>query len=66
MKKSNVGRPRLSEKDKTVSIHIKMTGKQKAKLKRLGGVKWIRLQIDLACTDTPLLELINQFGIKVE
>jgi len=46
MKKTNAGRPRLSEKDKTVSIHIKMTEKQKAKLKRLGGAQWVRDRID--------------------
>lgn len=45
-KKSNAGRPRLSEKDKTVSVHIKMTEKQKAKLKRLGGAQWVRDRID--------------------
>lgn len=40
------GRKPLSDQEKTVLVSIRMTDKQKSKLKSLGGSAWIRKQID--------------------
>jgi hypothetical protein len=42
------GRKPLVAGEETVPVTIRMTDTQKQKLKRLGGPKWVRAQIDKA------------------
>ena len=42
------GRKPLAPDEDTVPVTIRMTDTQKEKLKRLGGPKWVRAQIDKA------------------
>jgi hypothetical protein len=42
------GRKPLSEGEPTVTVSLKLTANQKAKLARLGGAPWIRKKIDQA------------------
>lgn len=42
------GRKPLAADEETVSVTLKMTARQRAKLAHLGGGKWVRKQIDEA------------------
>ena len=42
------GRKPISQSEDTVTVSIRLTTSQRAKLARLGGAAWVRQQIDAA------------------
>jgi hypothetical protein len=42
------GRPPIKEGEETVTLSIRLTVSQRAKLERLGGAAWLRERIDRA------------------
>ena len=50
------GRPSLSKDGESPKEYIRLTHEQKSKLKKLGGAKWVREQIDNAVDNDGLIE----------
>ena len=44
----NQGRKPISDTDQTVTVSLRLTTSQRAKLASLGGAAWVRQQIDAA------------------
>lgn len=44
----NQGRKPISDTDQTVTVSLRLTTSQRAKLASLGGAAWVRKQIDAA------------------
>ena len=46
--RSGAGRPKVEPGEPTVTINIRMSQRQRAKLAALGGAAWVREKIDRA------------------
>jgi len=48
----NQGRKPISDTDQTVTVSLRLTTSQRAKLASLGGAAWVRQQIEAASLPT--------------
>lgn len=46
--REGAGHPPVSKTEETVTVSLRMTVSQRAKLARLGGAEWVRARIDKA------------------